>query len=97
MKKIQVIIIYALPHVQYLNKIMIVPGSTVESALLQSNIITVEKTINIYKNKIGIYGVITDLKNIIKDGDQIEIYRDLIMDPKELRRNKMNINKTLTY
>jgi len=89
MKKIQVIVIYALPHIQYLKKVMIVPGSTVESALLQSNIIKVEKTIDIYKNKIGIYGMITDLKHIIQDGDQIEIYRDLIIDPKELRRNKI--------
>ncbi|HXK00377.1 MAG TPA: RnfH family protein [Buchnera sp. (in: enterobacteria)] len=93
MKKIKVIIIYALPHIQYLKKITIAPGSTVEFALIQSNIIKVEKKINIYKNKIGIYGTITNLKHILKDGDQIEIYRDLIMDPKELRRNKINVKK----
>ncbi|MCW5196489.1 RnfH family protein [Buchnera aphidicola (Pemphigus obesinymphae)] len=93
MNKIKVTVIYALPNIQFLRKIIIKSGSTVEDALLASNIISEDKKINIYKNKIGIYGIITHLKHIVKEGDQIEIYRNLTIDPKELRRKKLNFNK----
>ncbi|CAL4321374.1 RnfH family protein [Buchnera aphidicola] len=93
MNKIKVIVIYALSNIQFFRKIIIESGSTVEEALLASNIISEDKKINIYKNKIGIYGTITHLKHIVKEGDQIEIYRELIIDPKELRRKKINLNK----
>lgn len=92
MNKIKVTVIYALSNIQFLRKIIIKSGSTVEDALLVSNIISEDKKINIYKNKIGIYGTITHLKHIVKEGDQIEIYRDLMIDPKELRRKKLNLN-----
>lgn len=37
---------------------------------------------------VGIFAKQVALNAIVKDGDRVEIYRPLIQDPKEKRRNK---------
>lgn len=37
---------------------------------------------------VGIYGKKVSRAQILKDGDRIEIYRPLVFDPKEARRNR---------
>ena len=44
--------------------------------------------INLGKNNVGIFGKQTTLEHSLKNKDRIEIYRPLIIDPKELRRKK---------
>ncbi len=38
------------------------------------------------EGKIGIFGKIMPLDTVLQAGDRIEIYRDLVIDPKEARR-----------
>ncbi|MGE9527734.1 RnfH family protein, partial [Escherichia coli] len=40
------------------------------------------------KNKVGIYSRPVKLADVLQDGDRVEIYRPLIADPKELRRQR---------
>ncbi|MCS5780536.1 RnfH family protein [Klebsiella pneumoniae subsp. pneumoniae] len=42
--------------------------------------------IDLAKNKLGIYSRPVKLHDEVHDGDRVEIYRPLIADPKELRR-----------
>ena len=44
--------------------------------------------IDLSKNKVGIFGKKTTLDHPLKDRDRIEIYRPLILDPKEMRRKR---------
>jgi len=90
---IQVTVVYALPDVQYIKKIYMKSNSTVKDAIFASNLIKIVKNIKFYKNNVGIYNKIVHLNKKIKNGDRIEIYRNLIIDPKERRRKKYNALK----
>lgn len=92
MKTIKVTVIYALPNIQYINKVNINSNSTVKDAILASNLLNLVKNIQFYRNNVGIYNKLVCLNSNLKNGDRIEIYRNLIIDPKERRRKRLNKN-----
>jgi len=79
---------YALPEKQYLQRVTLEEGATVEEAILASGLLTLRSDIDLAKNKVGIYSRPVKLADNVKDGDRVEIYRPLIADPKELRRQR---------
>ncbi|MBU4680466.1 RnfH family protein [Cedecea davisae] len=87
-REIQVEVIYALPQKQYLRKVKLVEGSTVEQAIVASGLLELRDDIDLRQNKVGIYSRPVKLGDAVQDGDRVEIYRPLIADPKELRRQR---------
>ncbi len=79
---------YALPQKQYLQRVTLEEGATVEQAILASGILALRDDIDLAKNKVGIYSRPVKLQDVVQDGDRVEIYRPLIADPKELRRQR---------
>ncbi|MFO3907236.1 RnfH family protein [Enterobacter hormaechei] len=79
---------YALPEKQYLQRVTLEEGATVEEAIRASGLLTLRSDIDLTKNKIGIYSRPVKLADSVRDGDRVEIYRPLIADPKELRRQR---------
>ncbi|XBC43027.1 MAG: RnfH family protein [Buchnera aphidicola (Kaburagia rhusicola ensigallis)] len=92
MKLIKIKIVYALKHKQFIKEMKLKNKISIKEAILTSNIFD-KKVVDITKNNIGIYGNIVNLKDLVKNGDRIEIYRPLLIDPKELRRKKMLLKK----
>lgn len=45
--------------------------------------------IDLNQNKIGIFGKIASLETILQEGDRVEIYRPLLIDPKQKRLLKV--------
>lgn len=86
--KIAVEVVYALPEKQYLQRVMLDEGATVEAAIHASGILELRSDIDLTKNKVGIYSRPVKLADVVKEGDRVEIYRPLIADPKELRRQR---------
>lgn len=82
----QVEVAYALPQVQVLHKLDVPPGCTVEQAIRRCGILQQFSEIDLAKNKLGIFGKFTPLQTVLQPHDRIEIYRPLIIDPKEARR-----------
>ena len=82
----QVEIVYALPHVQILEKLDVSAGCTVEQAIKRSGILDRFPEIDLIKNKLGIFGKLAQPGTHLQPNDRIEIYRPLIIDPKETRR-----------
>lgn len=87
MSDIQVEVVYALPERQYLRKVKLAEGSSVEQAIQASGLLELRQDIDL-DNKIGIYSRPAKLGDTLNDGDRVEIYRPLIADPKELRRQR---------
>lgn len=81
-------VVYALPEKQYLQRVTLTEGATVEEAIRASGLLTLRSDIDLAKNKVGIYSRPVKLTDTLKDGDRVEIYRPLIADPKELRRQR---------
>ncbi|MBJ8682903.1 RnfH family protein [Citrobacter freundii] len=86
--KIVVEVAYALPEKQYLQRVTLQQGATVEEAIRASGLLELLTDIDLSKNKVGIYSRPVKLADVLQDGDRVEIYRPLIADPKELRRQR---------
>jgi Uncharacterized protein conserved in bacteria len=81
-------VVYALPEKQYLQKVSLEEGATVEQAVIASGLLKLRTDIDLTKNKVGVWSRTVKLQDIVRDGDRVEIYRPLIADPKELRRQR---------
>ena len=86
--KIVVEVAYALPEKQYLQRVTLQQGATVEEAIRASGLPELRNDIDLSKNKVGIYSRPVKLADVLHDGERVEIYRPLIADPKELRRQR---------
>ncbi|MFD1801929.1 RnfH family protein [Mixta tenebrionis] len=88
MPDITVEVVYALPEKQYLRQVKLAEGSSVEQAIRASGLLELRHDIDLTQNKIGIYSRPVKLQDEVNEGDRVEIYRPLIADPKELRRQR---------
>ncbi|WP_312239860.1 RnfH family protein [Pantoea sp.] len=88
MPEIVVEVVYALPEKQYLRIVKLEEGSTIEQAIKASGLLELRRDIDLASNKIGIYSRPVKLNDLLADGDRVEIYRPLIADPKEMRRQR---------
>lgn len=88
MSEIRVEVVYALPERQYVRQVKLAVGSSVEQAILASGLLELRSDIDLASNKVGIYSRPAKLSDVLNDGDRVEIYRPLIADPKELRRQR---------
>lgn len=79
---------YALPEKQLLIPVKLAPGATLQQALEASGILEKHREIDLKKNKFGIFAKLSKLDSVLRDGDRVEIYRPLIADPKEVRKQR---------
>ncbi len=90
---IEVEVAYATPEEQMIIKIAGEKGMDIKSAILQSKISEKFPEIDPDSAKVGIYGKTVKLDHILCTGDRVEIYRELIADPKAARKKKAAANK----
>ncbi len=87
-KAFTVLVSYALPARQWVEPISVSMGSTVDDVLAQCKTLEPFAQLNLAEHKIGILGKVVELTQIVQADDRIEIYRPLICDPKEARRQR---------
>lgn len=61
---------------------------TAEEAIVESGILETFPEINLLESSIGIFSKPCTLKTVLQKGDRVEIYRPLIADPKEVRKQR---------
>ncbi|MBA2817247.1 RnfH family protein [Candidatus Pantoea persica] len=88
MPDISVEVVYALPEKQYQRVVTLEEGSTVEQAIQASGLLELRRDIDLSRNKVGVFSRPVKLGDTLQEGDRVEIYRPLIADPKELRRQR---------
>lgn len=81
-------LIYALPNEQNIICIKVQDDCNVEQAINQSGILQRYPEIDLNKVKVGIFSKVCKLTDDLYEGDRIEIYRPLIIDPKDARKNR---------
>ncbi|NVK22425.1 MAG: RnfH family protein [Kangiellaceae bacterium] len=79
---------YALPDKQTLLTVQANKEATVEEVILQSAIIELYPEIDLSRNRVGIFSKLAKLTDTLHAGDRIEIYRPLVIDPKEVRKQR---------
>jgi putative ubiquitin-RnfH superfamily antitoxin RatB of RatAB toxin-antitoxin module len=87
-ENITVEVAYALPHQQLIIPIQVGAETTAEEAIKDSGIMAKFPEIDLSKHQIGIFGKLTKLDTKLRHMDRVEIYRPLIADPKEVRKQR---------
>jgi uncharacterized protein len=85
---IDIELVYALPHRQIIRRLSVSPQTTVEQAVELSGMRSLFPEIDCSINKLGIFGKLVRPGTVLRDLDRVEIYRPLITDPKESRRQR---------
>jgi putative ubiquitin-RnfH superfamily antitoxin RatB of RatAB toxin-antitoxin module len=87
-KKILVEVSYALPESQIIIPLEVTQGTTIEQAIKRSGILNTFPEIDLATNKVGIFSKLGKLDQVLREKDRVEIYRKLIADPKEVRKQR---------
>jgi putative ubiquitin-RnfH superfamily antitoxin RatB of RatAB toxin-antitoxin module len=85
---ITVEVAHARPERQLILVAEIDAGATLEQAIRASGILEQFPDIDLAINKVGVFGKLGKLSDTLLDGDRVEIYRPLIADPKEVRKQR---------
>ena len=86
---------YALPERQSIIALVVEPGTTLEQAVVASGILAQYPEIDLATAKTGIFGRLAKRDQPLRAGDRVEIYRPLIADPKEVRRQRAAQGKAM--
>lgn len=85
----QVEVAYASTTRQVVVTIAVAADCTVRDAIQQSGILEQCPEIDLAVNRVGIFSKQATLESHIKAGDRLEIYRPLLIDPKQARQQRV--------
>ena len=85
---ISVEVAYALPHKQQIISLQVPEATTAEDAVKRSGIEKSFPEIDLDALKLGIFGKAIKNNQTLKNMDRVEVYRPLIADPKEVRKQR---------
>ncbi len=86
--EIQVEVAYALPEKQTLLSLKVNSDATISEIIKLSGIMQIHPEIDLSATRVGIFSKLAKLDDTLYEGDRIEIYRPLIADPKEVRKQR---------
>lgn len=81
-------VVYALPERQVEVQLTSDGNMTAREAALRSGLSVYFPHINLASIPLGVFGEHVQDDYVLDKGDRVELHRDLIHDPKELRRNR---------
>ena len=85
---IQVEVVLAMPDRQELVSLQVEAGTTIAGAITLSGLPDKFEGFELDLSKVGIFGQKASPERVLVAGDRVEIYRPLIADPKEVRRQR---------
>jgi uncharacterized protein len=87
--RIRVEVAYAAPARQTLLELEVAAGTTVGQAISLSRIESAHPEIELSSARVGIFGKPVSRDVVLEEGDRVEIYRPLLADPKDARRQRV--------
>jgi putative ubiquitin-RnfH superfamily antitoxin RatB of RatAB toxin-antitoxin module len=81
-------VVVAMSDNQVVRDVALAKGATIGDAIEQSGITGVFDDLVIDPKMVGVFGTKVTMDQELQDGDRVEIYRPLIIDPKEVRRQR---------
>jgi putative ubiquitin-RnfH superfamily antitoxin RatB of RatAB toxin-antitoxin module len=92
---IKIEVTYALAERQEVVPLSLPAGSTLLQAVEASGLGAKYPEIDLAKGKFGIYSKLAKPDTVLRDRDRVEIYRPLIADPKEVRKQRAAEGKVM--
>ena len=94
-KSIRIEVAYARPDRHELVELRLPEGATLRQALEASGLLRKYPEIDLARGKFGIFAKLSGIDSVLRDRDRVEIYRPLIADPKEVRRQRAAQGKAM--
>jgi putative ubiquitin-RnfH superfamily antitoxin RatB of RatAB toxin-antitoxin module len=88
MAGLRIEVVYALPEGEDAVALKLAPGATAADAVRASGMLQRHPGIDLERQKLGIHGRVVAAATLLSDGDRVEIYRALVLGPKEARRRR---------
>ena len=85
---IQVSVVCAAPDRVFLRELQLPEGASVQDAIEASGFRQAWPEVPVSAERLGIFARKADLATPLHEGDRVEIYRPLKIDPKEARRKR---------
>ena len=92
---IDIEVVYARPERQDLVRLTLPVGATLQQALEASGLLQKYPEIDPATGRFGIFAKLSKLDTVLRHRDRVEIYRPLIADPKEVRRQRAAEGKAM--
>jgi putative ubiquitin-RnfH superfamily antitoxin RatB of RatAB toxin-antitoxin module len=86
--RFQVEVAYARPERQFIIPVEVEAGMTLRHAIERSGLLEKFPEIELERAKVGVFGKLSKLDKELRPKDRVEIYRPLIADPKEVRKQR---------
>ena len=90
---IAVQVVYALPRRAWSVELRVAPGIMLGEAIHRSGLHAVFPEAIVDDAHVGVYAQPASLGQIVRDGDRIEIYRPLQVDPMQARRARAEVQR----
>jgi putative ubiquitin-RnfH superfamily antitoxin RatB of RatAB toxin-antitoxin module len=91
--RLRVEVVYALRQEQALVALEMEDGTSAREAIERSGLLQRYPEIRLAKIALGIFGHPVSPDRLLRDGDRVEIYRPLLADPKQARRERAERRK----
>ncbi|HZV54123.1 MAG TPA: RnfH family protein [Rhodocyclaceae bacterium] len=92
---LQIEVAYAKADRQDVIGLKLTAGATIQQAIEASGLLQRYPEIDLGKTKVGVFGKLSKLDTPLRDRDRVEIYRPLIADPKEVRKQRAAEGKVM--
>ncbi|HTY03354.1 MAG TPA: RnfH family protein [Rhodocyclaceae bacterium] len=92
---IQVEVAYAKAERQDVVRLKLPAGTTIQQAIEASGLLQRYPEIEPGKIKVGVFGKLGRMDTVLRERDRVEIYRPLIADPKEVRKQRAAEGKSM--
>ena len=89
MASLRVEVVYALPDRQTILVCEVAEGTTVRQSVIASGILQAHPEIDVDSAEFGIWSERVTPDSLVREGDRVEIYRPLVADPKQVRRQRV--------
>ena len=93
--QIQVEVVYGRQDRQKVVAVKLGEGATLREAVERSGLLAEFPEIDLAANKLGIWNKLAKADAVVRDKDRVEIYRPLIADPKEVRKQRAAEGKVM--
>ena len=87
-ERLRVEVVHALPGRTLRRLVEVAPGTTVAEALQASGIAAELPGVALHSMPVGCFGRRVEATAPVSDGDRLELYRPLLVDPREARRRR---------
>jgi uncharacterized protein len=92
-KLLRIEVVYGLPNRQVVIALEVEEGTTVLAAIEQSGILQQFPAADPRRDGVGVFGRRVAPDRPLREGERVEIYRPLVVDPKAARRERAKLSR----